>query len=901
MTFRQRLKSVITPATLAVSLVGVVLTAVIWTAAQLQLRTEKTRALQSELAKNNNLAQSHDERAHRSFQLLDQIMLFVRADHLAREMTSDALKARLASLQIDRADVEALLVIGPDGLLRASTVGERPLTFSDRDYFKSHAANPNDHLRIGEPILGRLIGQWVIPLTRRITLPDGSFGGVILLALNPSFLAKAYQDAEQLQNGSMALIGLDGITRVRRNADKISLGDNVSASQLFKEIPRAPVSHYVGVSASDGERRMVSYRVMETYPMVTVVASSLRDLDAITQQRERLYVGVAAAGTLLVVTLAGLLLWVVLRRQRALSIVRDSERRYRMLFESSLDAVFSLRADHRVVSANPAACRLLGLEPQALGEIGMTDLIDPADPRAAQLLEQVGAEGTGHGPLRMVRTDGSVLEVEASATRSLDGDATYSMIVRDITDRKQAEDQIKTLAFYDPLTGLPNRRLLMDRLKMALVSSNRHRRHAALLFIDLDNFKTLNDTLGHHQGDLLLQQVAQRLTGCLREGDTCARLGGYEFVVMLEDLSTNPLDAANQVRSVGHHVLASLSQSYPLSSAHHHSTASIGITLFGAGADEDLHEPLKRADLAMYQAKAAGRHTLRFFDPQIQAAVSARAALEMHLRDAVQRQQFVLHYQPQIEGTGRVTGAEVLVRWLHPERGMVSPADFIPLAEETGLILPLGQWVLQTACEQLARWASQPEQPHLSALSISVNVSERQFRQPDFVEQVLGVLAYTGARASHLKLELTEGLLVSEVEDVIAKMTALQARGVRFSLDDFGTGYSSLSYLKRLPLHQLKIDQGFVRDILVDPNDAAIAQMVIVLADSLGLSVIAEGVETEAQQAMLATQGCHAFQGYLFSRPLPLPAFEAWFEQRGYIGRVATQDPRAELEAPRLF
>ncbi|MBY0409240.1 MAG: EAL domain-containing protein, partial [Burkholderiaceae bacterium] len=420
-----------------------------------------------------------------------------------------------------------------------------------------------------------------------------------------------------------------------------------------------------------------------------------------------------------------------------------------------------------------------------------------------------------------------------------------------------------------------------DRIQMALISSKRHQRYAALLFIDLDHFKTLNDTLGHHQGDLLLQQVAQRLGACVREGDTCARLGGDEFVVLLADLGPSLNDATDQARNLGQQILTALSQSYSLLNSQYHSTASVGVTLLGGGVDEDLNELVKRADLAMYQAKAAGRHTLRFFDPQVQAAASARAALEMHLRDAVQRQQFVLHYQPQVEGPeGRVTSTEVLVRWLHPERGLVSPAEFIPLAEETGLILPLGQWVLQAACEQLALWSSQSLQPRLALLTVSVNVSERQFRQADFVEQVMATLERTGARASHLKLELTEGLLVSEVEDVIAKMAALRAHGVLFSLDDFGTGYSSLSYLKRLPLDQLKIDQGFVRDILLDPNDEAIARMVIVLAESLGLSVIAEGVETQAQQALLAHHGCYAYQGYLFSRPLPLPDFEAWVAQQ---------------------
>ena len=435
------------------------------------------------------------------------------------------------------------------------------------------------------------------------------------------------------------------------------------------------------------------------------------------------------------------------------------------------------------------------------------------------------------------------------------------------------QGQIDSLAFYDPLTQLPNRRLLLDRLDQALHASTRHARKSALLFVDLDNFKTINDTLGHHLGDQLLTLVAQRLKVCSREGDTVAHLGSDEFVVMLEDLSEDIHEAANQAESVGEKMLAALAKVYPLTSGAHHSTTSIGITLFGSAQQESNEEPLKRAELAMFQAKAAGRNTLRFFDAQMQAEVSAHAMLEADLREAVQKQQFVLHYQPQVVGNGRITGVEALVRWQHPQRGLVSPAEFIPLAEESGLILPIGQWVLETACAQLAQWAQNPELAHLT---MSVNVSARQFSYPDFVDQVMAILEHTHASPNLLKLELTESMLVNDVGGITAKMGALKAHGVSFSLDDFGTGYSSLTYLKRLPLDQLKLDQGFVRSIVTDPNDAAIAKMVVVLAESLGLSVIAEGVELQAQADFLAHLGCHAYQGYLFSRPLPLAAFEAF-------------------------
>ena len=435
----------------------------------------------------------------------------------------------------------------------------------------------------------------------------------------------------------------------------------------------------------------------------------------------------------------------------------------------------------------------------------------------------------------------------------------------DITDRKAAETEIQQLAFYDPLTQLPNRRLLMDRLAHAVSNNDRHARKGALLFIDLDNFKTLNDTFGHDQGDLLLQQVAQRLTHCVREEDTVARLGGDEFVVMLEGLHEAPGEAADQARTVGEKILLALNKPYQVAGDDFVSTPSMGITLF-AGHPDTVEELLKRADVAMYQAKAAGRNTFRFFDPAMQAAVMARVALEVELRDAVQKNQFVLHYQRQVDTLGNPVGGEALVRWQHPKRGLLLPAEFITVAEEVGLIVPLGQWVLETACRQLVAWAGQAE---TASFVLAVNLSARQFRHPDFVAQVLKALDETGANPKQLHLEITESLLLDDLEDVTSKMMALKPRGVRFSLDDFGTGYSSLSYLKRLPLDQLKIDKSFVRDLCTDKADVAIVNTIVTLAHSLGLSVIAEGVETEAQLSLLASLGCHHFQGYLFGRPGP--------------------------------
>lgn len=598
---------------------------------------------------------------------------------------------------------------------------------------------------------------------------------------------------------------------------------------------------------------------------------------------ESLMVGVFLVGALLTAIVVHQLQGYARNLRRTLIKLQDSESRFRLFMENGTFVAWVKDDAGRYLFVNSQYEKRLNWGAGGwLGKSG-ADLF-PA-PIAQQIWEKDQALLRSGHPVEVEET---IVGADGKSSHWLNTKFTYvdsegkrylgGMAV-DITERKTAEERIENLAFYDSLTGLPNRRLLLDRLAHVLDAGARHMRLGALLFIDLDNFKTLNDTLGHDKGDLLLQMVAERLTTSVRKGDTLARLGGDEFVVLLEDLGPSALDAAAQAELVGEKILAALGEPYRLDGHAHRSTPSIGITLIGETA-ESLDEPLKRADLAMYQAKAAGRNTLRFFDPQIQSAIAERVVLETELRAAVAQQQFVLYYQPQIADAGRLTGVEALVRWQHPERGIVAPADFIPLAEDTGLIVPLGCWVLDQACTQLASWATQPDMAHLT---IAVNVSPCQFHQANFVDQVRAALAATGANPQRLKLELTEGLLITSIGDVISKMARLKKEGVSFSLDDFGTGYSSLAYLKRLPLDQLKIDQSFVKDILLDSNDAAIATTIIALAESLGLAVIAEGVETEAQRDFLARHGCKAYQGYLCSRPLPIAELEE-FARRGAGG-----------------
>jgi diguanylate cyclase (GGDEF)-like protein/PAS domain S-box-containing protein len=542
------------------------------------------------------------------------------------------------------------------------------------------------------------------------------------------------------------------------------------------------------------------------------------------------------------------------------------------ILDNMLDGVLTISRYGLIESVNKAAIKLFGYTAdELLGHNVRMLLPEPYSgehDQQMQLFKTTGSNYLVGAPREIMgkRKDGGVFPISLSVTKiARPGRPTFVGVIRDITQRRQQEDEIQRLAFYDPLTQLPNRRLLLDRLKQALSTSARSGQRGALMFLDLDHFKLLNDTLGHDLGDALLKQVATRLKTCVREGDTVARLGGDEFVVLLEGLSTASHESATDAEVVANKILTVLNQPYALRWHHHESTPSIGIVIF-KGDQESTEALLKQADMAMYRAKAAGRNTARFFDPAMQASTSAHALLEQDMRRGVARQEFMLLYQFQVNVHGTPIGAEALLRWNHSTRGLVPPAQFIALAEQTSVGQLLGQWVLDTACHQLALWAQQQVTAHWT---LAINVGPSQFGNERFVTQIATALHKTGANPQQLKLELTESMLMNDSAETRARMRAIKALGVGFSLDDFGTGYSSLLHLQRLPLDQLKIDKSFVQDLLTKPGDATVARSVVALGHSLGLTVIAEGVETAAQRNMLAELGCDAFQGYYFGHPTP--------------------------------
>jgi len=561
-------------------------------------------------------------------------------------------------------------------------------------------------------------------------------------------------------------------------------------------------------------------------------------------------------------------------RRCAVEDLRESEERYRLLFDNSQDAILLTAPDGQILAANPAACRIFGGDEEQLKASGRTGVVDVDDPRLERAIAQRARSGSFAGELTLRRLDGERFPAEVSTAlfSERDGQTRSSMIIRDITERKRAEEQLTYLAQHDALTELPNRLLLTDRLNVALSSAQRVGRRLALMFMDLDRFKNVNDSFGHDLGDRLLREAAVRLRASVRATDTVSRQGGDEFLVILPEIELDK-DAAR----VAEKLIAAFAEPFVLDGTEIVLTGSIGIVCYPENG-HDADTLLRNADAAMYVAKDKGRNRYQFYSTEMNARAHERLLLESDLRRAIQREQLSLAYQPQVAlGTGVVIGVEALLRWRHPTRGDVPPSQFIAIAEDSGLIEPIGTWVLEEACRQHAEWVV----AGLIAGPVAVNVSAHQFRQPDFVDVVAAALTRCGLRADLLEIELTEGVVMRGVDQVLHKLQALHALGVRIAIDDFGTGYSSLSYLKQFPIYRLKIDQSFTRGLPDDRGSAGIAQAVISLGHSLGLDVLAEGVETRAQEEFLRSLSCNAGQGYLYARPMPAAQCAQYLRARG--------------------
>ncbi|MEY4266721.1 MAG: hypothetical protein RIS90_1256 [Pseudomonadota bacterium] len=538
--------------------------------------------------------------------------------------------------------------------------------------------------------------------------------------------------------------------------------------------------------------------------------------------------------------------------------------------EASGDGYWILDANGAFVDVNDVYCQMIGFSRDDIMAMSIADFEAVANTEQIQTqMRRILSRGKESFETRHRHRNGDWVDLEVKAAGV--GGRYVVALLRDVSDRKQSDATIHHLAFFDTLTGLPNRRLLQDRVEQALVSSRRSGCQGAVVFIDLDNFKLVNDSCGHAAGDRLLIKAGEALRGAVRLGDTVSRQGGDEFVLVLEGLSADPTQAAGQAEAIAEKCRAALEKPFVAGDHEFFVTASFGVALFRGDATP-FGTLLQRADTAMYQAKSGGRNRVVFFEPEMQRSLALRTQTEADLRRALPEQQFVLHLQPLVDLSGRLLGAEMLLRWQHPQRGLLSPSDFIGLAEETGLILPIGAWVLSSACQQLAQWKAQPGLAHLR---LGVNVSPSQFLQADFVEDLAALLTRFDFDPDNLTLELSEKLVNKEPEAVVDRVVRVKALGVSMSMDNFGTGLSSLTNLRRLPLRQLKIDHSFIRNVAADPDDMIVVRTIIAMANAMGLEVVAEGVETEANRAILERNGCGAYQGYLFSRPLPLAEFEA--------------------------
>ena len=834
----------------------------------------------------------HSEALSRQFELAS---LTARAmeDHLTQSLTvvertltlagSDRNASQRLSFYLQQAPyLRSIAISGPsDRIILSSNAANLGRQIA-RDGFMPQSSAPVAILRSGPLMGGRDFADQApatsqdkldisfIPLALDVPQDDASWRSVFA-ALNPDYFLNFYSSHISPQQGEVSLLRYDGSVLARSND---SLPTTGYSAMLQSRLAQSEADRFEE-PLSNGRLALTAYRASRAYPFIIVVRLD-REL-ALGKWRQEANIAVLVVGLSLLVLL-GLATVYYLRFERLERIRQQDEEQLRIAaaaFESQ-EGIFVTDANSRILRVNRAFTRITGYsEQEAIGQT--PQLLSSGKhlpPFYMSMWQQLLATGFWCGEVWNRRKNGDIFPewLTITAVKSTaDVTSHYVATLTDITQRKRAEDEIRQLAFYDPLTRLPNRRLLLERLQRALGGSGR-RDEGALLFIDLDNFKTLNDTLGHDMGDLLLQEVGRRLSRCIRDGDTVARLGGDEFVILLLHLGKDKQEAAGYAQRLGERCRKALNETYDLAGHPYHSTPSIGIAMFADGhGPHTSDELMKRADLALYSAKAAGRNAVHLFDLQMQSSLSERAGLESALRQAVAQKQLQLHFQPQVNHLGMICGAEVLLRWQHPTLGMLAPDRFITLAEESGLIVPIGQWVLEQACRQLASWCRQPATAHLT---LSVNVSARQLRHPDFSTQVQTILAASGANPHRLMLEITESCLVDDLHASSNIMMALRQQGVRFALDDFGTGYSSLSYLKRLPLDQLKIDQSFVHGVLQDQNDATIVRTVISLANSLNLTVLAEGVESAAQHVFLAQHGCHCYQGYLFGHPQPIAALQ---------------------------
>jgi diguanylate cyclase (GGDEF)-like protein len=881
------LRASLQPATL----LGLIMIAGCWIAVAYATSAERATTLEAAILRSENLVRLFEESTDQILLGLDRTLLLLRKgyeeepDHFNLRNWAER-TAVIGALTIQ------ISIIGGDGYVKATTTDYSgpPLYIGDREHFRAHADTGIDTLFISKPMIGRATGKWSIQLSRGIRGKDGEFGGIIIASLDPDFIQKFYESVDLGSHGTIILRRLDGVILASCGLLGPSLGRQAALQPLTDALVEPPMGHYWGRGNIDGVKRLIAYRFDAKFPVIETVGRAESDIFATYLYDRNTYIAVAVLITIMVLfAIAGAAHYQI-RLDRARDNLRRSEaqavERARALelksreLEVTLDymsqGIIMTDADDNVRVTNRQAVTLLSPPESFRFDRPTTKGLvpDPAKPGGDSLalrlldpgIDEPRKPGAGSMDVQVYQRtlpDGVVLEIHSAQLQEGGTVRTIS----DITERKRAEQEIERIAHHDALTGLANRPLLNNRIDQAFGRMQRYEENFAILCVDLDRFKTINDTFGHQAGDVILRQVTDRLLSCTREVDTVARTGGDEFVVLQANVG-RPED----VTPMAERILDAMTTPCDINGNPVVIGASIGIALApsdGASAEELLGH----ADLALYRSKSNGRNDFRFFDAEIGESAAKRVKLDLELREALARDQFELWYQPWINiVSGRIAGCEALLRWRHPVRGMVSPADFVPVAEDTGLIVELGEWVLRTACAEAATWPNH--------IRLAVNVSPVQLKCPTLALKIASALATSGLPASRLELEITEAVLIRDDETALAILHQLRAIGIRIALDDFGTGYSSLSYLKRFPFDKIKIDRCFVTDIAEIDGSSVIVQAVVNIAAAGNMTTTAEGVETLEQKEMLRKLGCTEMQGYLFSAAKPGPEVRKLFGPR---------------------
>ncbi len=866
-------------------IIAVILLVVVWGSTLSVIKVEHGTAERAAGTSTLELAETYEARVVRVLREVDQSLKFIKFAYESR------------GGRIDLADLKAKGLLPPDlvfavsiadarGEIVASTRPPDMRSVAEQDFFAS--LRGNEEVAVSPPLPTRTAGEWKIHFSRKLAGPGGAFAGAAIVSVSAAYLVSGYDPGKLGNAGVLAILGRDGVFRARRTGDSLYFGGTTSYAAAVSagddETPGVTLNRW------DGVRRYTSARELFDFPLAVIVGLSEGEQLAAANERVSAYLLRATGGSLvLILVLAGLgtMTWKLaqtrVKAYRALQDEIDIRRvaehalnlRNRAI-ESSVNAILifdSSLPSHPIEYANPAFERITGYKAEEAIGRGIEFLLgaEHDQPGMQEIRHALREKREGHAVLRNFRRDGRPFwnDFYIAPVRGDRGEVThYVGVMNDVTEAKSYEEQLAHQANFDGLTGLANRNLLQDRLQQAIVNARRVGGSVAAVFLDVDNFKLVNDSLGHDVGDELLKVVADRLRVCVRESDTVARLGGDEFVVVIPTKG----DAAaieGDVTAVLGKLLAQVSHPLTLGDRPIRPTCSLGVSVFPQDG-QDAATLLKHADAAMYRAKELGRNRFQFFTADVNDRIRERLELESSLRLALERDEFELHYQPQVDlRDGSIVGVEALVRWRHPEKGLIGPSDFIGFAEESGLIVPLGGWVLRQACAQNKAWQEQG----LTAIPVSVNMSARQCDQDDVDRVVSKALADAGLLAKYLELEITESISMANPEQSVPLMWRLKDTGVALSIDDFGTGFSNLSYLKRFPVDRLKIDLSFVREITTDPGSLAISEAIITMSHSLNLQVVAEGVETEGQLELLGARNCDLIQGYYFSPPVTADAF----------------------------